>query len=82
MFYKSWGRFDIICPVFFNGVHSGKVTWLAGKSPFCLGNTSSKGPRSIAIEGYGAVPTTSENQSFFFINFEMYEQLHAQSLTA
>ena len=32
--------------------HFGKLTWLAGKSPFSIGNTSSKGSFSIAILVY------------------------------
>ena len=33
----------------FGGVSSRKLTWQAGKSPFLIGDTSSKGPCSIAI---------------------------------
>ena len=32
--------------------HSSKPTWQAGKSPFSIGNTSSKGPLSIAMVIY------------------------------
>ena len=51
-------------------IPSGKLTWLAGISPFLIGNTSSKGPFSIAMLVYRSVSRKILGIEQKRINFE------------